>query len=97
MRWLFVKYHIFLNKLGWVFPYGKNWSSLFEEENITILNRKAKFISDKIIQITKIDDTKIHVKKERIFINTGSKSINLSIDGLNKSKNILDLIITMEQ
>lgn len=75
----------------------KNYNNLFEEENITILNGKAKFLSDKIIQITKTDNTKIQVKGERIFINTGSKAIKLPIDGLNKSKNVLDSTTAMEQ
>ncbi|HCQ8737686.1 TPA: NAD(P)/FAD-dependent oxidoreductase, partial [Enterococcus faecalis] len=43
------------------------------------------------------DNTKIQVEGERIFINTGSKAIKLPIDGLNKSKNVLDSTTAMEQ
>ena len=74
---------------------GKNYEMLASKENIDIYNGKGSFVSNKIVNIEKNGEN-IQIEGEKIFINTGSKTIIPNIKGLKESKNILTSKSLME-
>lgn len=65
----------------------KNYDMLNENENIDIYNGRASFLTNTKVEIDK-NETKTIIEGEKIFINTGSKTIIPNIDGINDSKRI---------
>lgn len=64
----------------------KNYDNLNNRDNITIFNGKASFISNTQIKIEGEDEQII--EGEKIFINTGAKTIIPNIEGINESKHV---------
>ena len=67
----------------------KNYSMIADEATATVLDGKARFISDTEIEISANDKVSWILEGERIFINTGAKPIVPSIKGLSESGNIV--------
>ncbi|AME08834.1 MULTISPECIES: FAD-containing oxidoreductase [Gemella] len=68
---------------------AKNFAMLNNNPNIDIYTAKAKFISNKVIEIFENGETK-QLEGEVIVINTGAKNNTLNIPGLTTSKNVYD-------
>ncbi|MGX7069379.1 FAD-containing oxidoreductase [Gemella bergeri] len=68
---------------------AKNFAMLNDNPNIDIYTAKAKFISNKVVEIFENGETK-QLKGEIIVINTGAKNNILNIPGLTTSKNVYD-------
>lgn len=63
---------------------AKNYAKLAQNENITIYDGQASFLSDHVIRIEGRDSTR-DIIGDRIYINTGSESILPPVEGLTES------------
>lgn len=66
----------------------KNYHLLADEECVTIINGRARFTSNREIEVTAGDDL-LRVTGERIFINTGATPIIPDLAGLADNPNVL--------
>lgn len=73
---------------------NKNYHMLADTDNIDVITGRASFIDDHILQITTAKET-IEVTGEKIFINTGAKTVVPPIAGLKESKYVLDSTTAM--
>lgn len=67
----------------------KNFNMLNENSNIDLYTAKAKFTSDKVIEIVHEND-KLQLTAELIVINTGATSNIPNISGIKESKNVFN-------
>ena len=67
----------------------KNYSMIADEATATVIDGKARFISDTEIELSANGEVVQLLEGERIFINTGAKPIIPSIKGLSESRNIV--------
>ncbi len=68
---------------------GKNYHMIADEDTATVINAKARFLSDYEIELTETNGNISTVRGERIFINTGAKSIIPNIKGIDNNPYIL--------
>lgn len=68
---------------------AKNFAMLDNNENVDVYTAHAKFISNKVVEITANGETK-QLEGEIVVINTGAKNNVLPIPGLTTSKNVYD-------
>lgn len=73
-----------------------NYNKLTSINPNVVINGTAKFISDKVIEVTKPDGSKQKIEAQRIFINTGSVPFIPPIKGINTSKNCITSTQLME-
>lgn len=76
---------------------NKNYHMVADETQATVLDGKARFVSNHVLEITLADGKSMQVEGQRIFINTGSKAIMPEVEGLKESKFRLDSTTAMEQ
>lgn len=67
---------------------GKN-KLLMENAGVTLINGKARFTGDKIVEVVSGDET-LRLTAETIIINTGAESVILPIEGLTTSQHVYD-------
>lgn len=67
---------------------GKN-KLLMENAGVTLINGKARFTGDKIVEVIAGDET-LRLTAETIIINTGAESVILPIEGLTTSQHVYD-------
>ncbi|OAB45728.1 FAD-dependent oxidoreductase [Paenibacillus antarcticus] len=65
----------------------KNYNNLAQNENITIFDGEASFVSDHEVQVNKGNETK-RLTSYKIFINTGAETVIPDIDGLRNSNHV---------
>lgn len=65
----------------------KNYNKLNNNENVTIYNGKGSFISHNQVKVEMEDETLI-LQGDKIFINTGSRSLIPEISGIGASKKV---------
>ena len=73
----------------------KNFNMLNDNENIDIYNGVASFVSNTEVKVSKEDGDMI-IEGEKIFIDTGSKTIIPDLPGIKESKNIYTSATIME-
>ena len=73
----------------------KNFNMLNDNENIDIYNGVASFVSNTEVKVSK-EDGDIIIEGEKIFIDTGSKTILPDVPGIKESKNIYTSATMME-
>lgn len=73
----------------------KNFNMLNDNENIDIYNGVASFVSNTEVKISK-EDGDIVIQGEKIFIDTGSKTIIPDLPGIKESKRIYTSSTIME-
>ena len=67
----------------------KNYSMIANEATATVINGKARFISDTEIEILVDGQAVKIIEGQRIFINTGAKPVIPPIKGISESANIV--------
>ena len=67
----------------------KNYHMVADEETATVIDGKARFLSDREIEISEEGKPIQILQTERIFINTGARAILPSILGMSESKNLV--------
>lgn len=65
-----------------------NYNKLDKNENITIFTGEASFVNENTVEVNTLNGEKIILEGQKIFINTGSKSLIPSIKGI-KNTNIV--------
>lgn len=75
---------------------AKNYHMIADQESATVIDGRARFVSDHEIEITMADGTIKKMRGERIFINTGAKPLILPIPGLSNSQHLLDSTAAMD-
>lgn len=63
-----------------------NYNKLDKNENITIFTGEASFVNENTVEVNTLNDEKIILEGEKIFINTGSKSFIPSIKGIENTQ-----------
>lgn len=76
---------------------SNNYHMVADKETGEVLDGKARFLSDHILEVTLLDGDKLQVEGERIIINTGATPVILPIEGLADSKYLLDSMSAMDQ
>ncbi|WP_066868832.1 FAD-dependent oxidoreductase [Clostridium mediterraneense] len=75
---------------------GKNFDNLNTKETITIYNGTASFLSEKEINIKFEDSKNTTITADKIFINTGARTLMPNIPGVNKSKRVYNSTTLMQ-
>lgn len=75
---------------------NKNYHMVEDEPTGEVLDGKAKFISDHVLEVTLPDQSTTKVEGKRIFINTGAVPVILPIPGLKESRYLLDSTSAMD-
>lgn len=73
----------------------KNFNMLNDNENIDIYTGVASFVSSNIVEV-KMENEKVSLEGEKIFINTGASTIIPDIPGINDSNKIYTSTTIME-
>ena len=60
---------------------NKNYHSVADLNNAEVIDGRAKFVSDKEVEVSKKDGSKETLSADKIFINTGATSIVPPLDG----------------
>ena len=68
---------------------AKNFAMLDNSPNVDVYTARAKFVSNKVVEISANGETK-QLEGEVVVINTGAKNNVLPIPGLTTSKNVYD-------
>lgn len=68
----------------------KNYNMIANNETADVYTAKAKFLSDKVIQISAQDGSTKQLSADIIVINTGARSNILDIPGLTTTKHVYD-------
>ncbi|KRN88816.1 FAD-dependent oxidoreductase [Ligilactobacillus ceti] len=74
----------------------KNYHLLADQDLITVIDGKARFLADHLVEVLQPDGSKINYQAERIFINTGSTPFMVPIPGLAASKYRIDSTQAMD-
>ena len=67
----------------------KNYHMIADEPTATVIDGKARFLSDHEVEISREGQPAMLVEAERIFINTGARAILPSILGMSECKNLV--------
>lgn len=67
----------------------KNYHMIADEPNATVIDGKARFLSDHEVEVSEEGKPIMLVQAERIFINTGARAILPSILGMSESQNLV--------
>ncbi|WP_159649679.1 FAD-dependent oxidoreductase [Erysipelothrix aquatica] len=74
----------------------RNYHMLSDDKNITVLDGTARFLSDKIVEVTDALGNRVKITGDRIFINTGSVPVEPKLSNLIQSEHYLDSTKAME-